>query len=247
MAYTNLSDLFKAICNSIRAKKGTTGKINHQDIPNEIDSIVTGDTIIVDNDNNSFEPTSEGDVLYPDTEKVFTSFEVKPIPNQKAGGTYTLNPGETLAGRTGRVYSAGTYLTSDLNVSAAENSGSSSIYARVDKTIADTSTYGLYRLPIRAVSGSDVSELPIPTAISVVKTTELYNAISAFYINVNGVWGGAVMRYNGNSDSMEAYQIDDYSVAFYDAEETGEYVLCVHTDVPAPFDEGTYHVIVHYE
>lgn len=42
MAYTNLSDLFKGICDAIRAKKGTTGTINHQDIPSEIASIQTG-------------------------------------------------------------------------------------------------------------------------------------------------------------------------------------------------------------
>jgi hypothetical protein len=39
MAYTNLNDLFKGICDAIRAKKGITGTINHQDIPSEIASI----------------------------------------------------------------------------------------------------------------------------------------------------------------------------------------------------------------
>ena len=42
MAYTNLSDLFKGICDAIRAKKGTTGVIKHQDIPSEIEGIETG-------------------------------------------------------------------------------------------------------------------------------------------------------------------------------------------------------------
>ena len=42
MAYTTLSDLFKGICDAIRAKKGTTGTINHQDIPTEIAAIETG-------------------------------------------------------------------------------------------------------------------------------------------------------------------------------------------------------------
>lgn len=41
MAYINLSDLFKGICDAIRAKKGTTGTINHQNIPSEIASIGT--------------------------------------------------------------------------------------------------------------------------------------------------------------------------------------------------------------
>ena len=41
MEYTNLSDLLKGICDAIRAKKGTTGAIKHQDIPSEITSIKT--------------------------------------------------------------------------------------------------------------------------------------------------------------------------------------------------------------
>lgn len=36
MAYTTLKGLFTGICDAIRTKKGTTGLINHQDIPNEI-------------------------------------------------------------------------------------------------------------------------------------------------------------------------------------------------------------------
>lgn len=42
MAYTNLSDLFKGICDAIRDKKGTTGPIKHQEIPSQIASIQTG-------------------------------------------------------------------------------------------------------------------------------------------------------------------------------------------------------------
>jgi len=44
MAYTTLSDLFKGICDAIRAKDGTTGTINHQDIPTRISAITTGGT-----------------------------------------------------------------------------------------------------------------------------------------------------------------------------------------------------------
>lgn len=42
MTYGSLSDLFKGICDAIRAKKGTSGDINHQDIPSEIESIQGG-------------------------------------------------------------------------------------------------------------------------------------------------------------------------------------------------------------
>lgn len=42
MTYTNVNELFKAICNSVRNKRGTTEMINHQDIPREIDAIESG-------------------------------------------------------------------------------------------------------------------------------------------------------------------------------------------------------------
>lgn len=42
MKYDTVYGLFTAICNAIRQKKGTTGMISHQDIPDEILSIETG-------------------------------------------------------------------------------------------------------------------------------------------------------------------------------------------------------------
>lgn len=39
MAYSTMKDLFKAICDAIRSKDGTTGSINHQDIPARIQAI----------------------------------------------------------------------------------------------------------------------------------------------------------------------------------------------------------------
>ena len=44
MAYTDLTSLLKAIANAIRAKKGTTAKINAQNFPSEINSIQVGIT-----------------------------------------------------------------------------------------------------------------------------------------------------------------------------------------------------------
>ena len=40
--YNSLKELFEAICDVIRAKTGKTDQIPHQNIPDEIDSIVTG-------------------------------------------------------------------------------------------------------------------------------------------------------------------------------------------------------------
>lgn len=61
MAYATLKDLLKGICDAVRAKKGTTGEINHQDIPSEIESIATGADV-------SGVTATAGDVLSP---KVF--------------------------------------------------------------------------------------------------------------------------------------------------------------------------------
>lgn len=68
MAYTNLSDLLKGICDAIRAKKGTTGEINHQDIPSEITSIepivdgCTVKTVEVTSDGTRYLYISESDI-----------------------------------------------------------------------------------------------------------------------------------------------------------------------------------------
>lgn len=76
MAYTNLTDLFKGICDAIRAKKGTTGIINHQDIPSEIASITTGGTGIT--------PTGTIDITSNGTHNVTSYAQAKvnvPIPS----------------------------------------------------------------------------------------------------------------------------------------------------------------------
>ena len=46
MEYANVKDLFKDICNAIREKTGETSLINHIDIPDNIKSIKTTDTVI---------------------------------------------------------------------------------------------------------------------------------------------------------------------------------------------------------
>lgn len=42
MTYNSLSELFKGICDAIRAKDGTSQNISHQDIPERISSIQAG-------------------------------------------------------------------------------------------------------------------------------------------------------------------------------------------------------------
>lgn len=41
MSYNTLSELFKGICDAIRNKEGSTGVINHQDIPARIEAMTT--------------------------------------------------------------------------------------------------------------------------------------------------------------------------------------------------------------
>lgn len=43
MTYTTLTELFKAICDAIRAKDETTEVIQHQDIPERIKAIPKGE------------------------------------------------------------------------------------------------------------------------------------------------------------------------------------------------------------
>lgn len=63
MSYTTVSDLFKAICDSIRTKTGKSGTINHQDIPAEIDAIEAADNtlqrLLTDNQDPDLHPLTE--------------------------------------------------------------------------------------------------------------------------------------------------------------------------------------------
>lgn len=106
MAYTNLSDLFKGICDAIRAKKGTTGAISHQDIPAEIAAIQTGITpsgtksITANGSNidvNSYQyanvnvPIPNG-YVYPNVTRYDTEATISPGDFQQfASGTYLPN------------------------------------------------------------------------------------------------------------------------------------------------------------
>lgn len=47
MAYNTINDLFKATCDNLRNKLGTTEKINHQDIPLKISMIKTSEELDV--------------------------------------------------------------------------------------------------------------------------------------------------------------------------------------------------------
>lgn len=82
MAYTTLNSLLTAIAEAIRNKKGTTAKINAQNFPSEINSILKGSG-----------NASPSDVL---SGKTFTnnSGEQTGTMPSKVNGTYTLSSGK---------------------------------------------------------------------------------------------------------------------------------------------------------
>ena len=83
MAYTTLNSLLTAIAEAIRNKKGTTAKINAQNFPSEINSILKGSG-----------NASPSDVL---SGKTFTNNDGEQtgaMPNRGAWGT-NINPGES--------------------------------------------------------------------------------------------------------------------------------------------------------
>lgn len=107
MAYTSVAALFTAICNSIRAKLGTTDPIAHQDIPSSIDAIVTDEG----GADVSGVTATVGDVLAP---KVFvdsSGVEKEGTITSKGAATYT--PSESA-----QEIAAGQYLSGKQTISA---------------------------------------------------------------------------------------------------------------------------------
>lgn len=45
--YNTISELFTAICNAVRTKEGSTGLINHQDIPDRVLALSGGSSLFV--------------------------------------------------------------------------------------------------------------------------------------------------------------------------------------------------------
>lgn len=82
MSYTTLNSLLKAIADAIRSKKGTTGEINAQNFPSEINGI----TLATGN-------AGKGDVLSGKTFSNSNGNGLKgAMPNKGSWGT-TINPG----------------------------------------------------------------------------------------------------------------------------------------------------------
>lgn len=107
MAYLTVTELFTAICNSIRAKLGSSSPIAHQDIPASIDAIVTGSG----GADVSGVTATAGDVLAP---KVFVDslgVEKEGTITSKGAATYT--PSESA-----QEIAAGQYLSGKQTIAA---------------------------------------------------------------------------------------------------------------------------------
>lgn len=65
MTYKSLKELFKAICDAIRSKEGSTDIINHQDIPARIRTLVTSASTMLQR-NKKVQPLETEQNVYPD-------------------------------------------------------------------------------------------------------------------------------------------------------------------------------------
>lgn len=99
----NLTDFLTDVADAIRAKKGTSGKINPQDFANEIASIQTGSSDVVKNQHKSVEIESNGsqsvyyDAGYTGLSSVSITTNVQPKLEEKTetittNGTKTITP-----------------------------------------------------------------------------------------------------------------------------------------------------------
>ena len=91
MTYTNLKELFKAICDAIRSKDGTTTKINHQDIPERIKKISGGSSGV---------DTSDATATAKDIKKGITAY----ANGRKLTGTHVCETSEIEASSKAELY-----------------------------------------------------------------------------------------------------------------------------------------------
>lgn len=155
----------------------------------------------------------------------------------QAGGSYTLNPGESVS------RAAGTYLTSALNVTAAAASGGSTLYGYVDVTSSSNI------LLINFITTTGVGENTgfthnsslMPSALSIVKTTQVTSGvISTYTLRMGTSQQTAIVQFGNTS-----VQSQDFNMTWL---ETSTGVCTLEMTISMfKFEPGRYHIIAAYD
>ena len=140
MPYASVSALFTAICNAVRTKQGTALPIAHQDIPANIDAIVTGGG----GADVSGVTALAGDVLAP---KIFvdsTGVEVEGTITSKGAATYTPSG-------SAQEIAAGQYLSGKQTIAAVPTEEKSATPTTSAQDITPTSGKFLSKVAVGAI------------------------------------------------------------------------------------------------
>ena len=141
MAYTTLNSLLTAIANAIRSKKDTTAKINAQNFPSEILSILKG--------SGNAQPS---DVLSGKTFTNDSDEQTGTMPNRGAWGT-TISPGGSVTIPSGYHNGGGTVSAHNATASLGEVT-KGVVNGRSDKNINATVGHYIATSVVRVNSGA---------------------------------------------------------------------------------------------
>lgn len=182
MAYTNLSDLFKGICDAIRAKKGKTGNINHQDIPSEIAGILS---------------PSDGSIPTKTSNNLSVSGATVTVPAgyyasnaSKSISTGTLSSPSISVSSSGVITATSGVSTSGYLSTSASKSNTKSLTTQAAKTITpSTSSQTAVTSGVYTTGAIKVAAIPsnyvIPNGTRYVTENGTHNVKNEEYVNVN--------------------------------------------------------------
>lgn len=119
MAYANIKALFVAICDAIRVKDGTSGAINHQDIPARIKAISAGGSL----QSKSVVPSEAEQLIeYDEGYYGLSSVSVRAISKDYIGSSIIKKAAQTyIPGTSDQTIASGQYLNGIQTISGDEN------------------------------------------------------------------------------------------------------------------------------
>lgn len=227
MAYTNLSDLFKGICDAIRVKKGTTGNINHQDIPSEIAGIEVGITPVGEKKittNGTYDITS------------YSSANVNvPIPSGYVYPTYTyetvnivtISPGES------HIIQPRTYIQDGYVVTTPHVTPEKIHNSRYDSIIPTSKR--IIQIPYSEIETSVYSDEEIKLVVMFVAGDYLTDiSSSTISAGVYNVADGAFTILRAGSGSRSLYYVDEDEITY--TNDTNGMTLTLASNVRYFFD-----------